>query len=272
MTKDQIRNRIAEIGIIPAIRVSSAADALFAAEAVLTSGIPIVEVTMTVPGAIEVISELARSNSELVVGAGTLFDVETASRCLDAGAMFMTSPGLNIDIVEFGLRNKTVVFPGAMTPSEIMAAWKAGADFVKVFPCSVLGGPAYIKALKRPFPHVPLIASGGVNQQTAAAFIDAGAVALGIGHDLVQPNAIERREGGWIRELSWRYMKMVSDARTQKSILRASGAKRAYRAFASEAVLTSGIPIVEVTMTVPGVPPQLEMETAFPRGRAYRCA
>jgi 2-dehydro-3-deoxyphosphogluconate aldolase/(4S)-4-hydroxy-2-oxoglutarate aldolase len=124
---------------------------------------------------------------------------------------------LNLDIVEFALRRTTVVFPGALTPSEIMAAWKAGADFVKVFPCSALGGPAYIKALKRPFPQIPLIASGGVNQQTAADFIHAGAVALGIGHDLIQPNAIERREVGWIRELSWRYLKMVGDARNQKA-------------------------------------------------------
>jgi len=217
MTKDQIRNRIEEIGIIPAIRLSSAEDALFAAEAVSSSGIPIVEVTMTVPGAIEVISELARSNSGLVVGAGSIFDVETAMRCLYAGAMFLTSPGLNVEIVEFALKEKIVVFPGALTPSEIMAAWQAGADFVKVFPCSALGGPAYIRALKRPFPHVPLIASGGVNQQTAAEFVDAGAVALGIGHDLIQPKAVERREGGWICELSWRYLNMVREARTQKA-------------------------------------------------------
>jgi 2-dehydro-3-deoxyphosphogluconate aldolase / (4S)-4-hydroxy-2-oxoglutarate aldolase len=219
MTRDQIRNRIEEIGIIPAIRLSSAEDALFAAEAVASSGIPIVEVTMTVPGAIEVISELARSNSELVVGAGTLFDVETAGRCLDAGARFLTSPGLNLDIVEFALKMKTVVFPGALTPSEIMAAWKAGADFVKVFPCSALGGPSYIKALKSPFPAIPLIASGGVNQQTAAAFIHARAVALGIGRDLIQPAAIERREREWIRELSLRYLKMVGDARREKAQL-----------------------------------------------------
>src|SRR5580693_1099778 len=181
VTKEQVRNRIEEIGIIPAIRLSSAEDALFAAEAVSSSGIPIVEVTMTVPGAIKVISELARSNSELVVGAGTVTDVECASRCLDAGAAFLTSPGLDLEIVEFALKKKTVVFPGALTPSEIMAAWKAGADFVKVFPCSPLGGPGYIKALKSPFPTVPLIASGGVNQQTAADFIEAGAVAVGIG-------------------------------------------------------------------------------------------
>jgi len=214
MTREQIRNRIEEIGIIPAIRLSSAEDALFAAEAVSSSGIPIVEVTMTVPGAIEVISELARSNADLVVGAGTVSDVESARRCVDAGAAFLTSPGLNLQIVEFALNNKIVVFPGALTPSEIMAAWNAGADFVKVFPCSALGGPGYIKILKSPFPTVPLIASGGVNQQTAAGFIHAGAVALGIGRDLIQPGAVERRDGGWIRELSWRYLKMVKEARS----------------------------------------------------------
>jgi 2-dehydro-3-deoxyphosphogluconate aldolase / (4S)-4-hydroxy-2-oxoglutarate aldolase len=216
MTKEQVRNRIEEIGIIPAIRLSSAEDALFAAEAVSSSGIPIVEVTMTIPGAIDVISELARSNSELVVGAGTLFNVETASRCLDAGATFLTSPGLDLEIVEFALKMKTIVFPGALTPSEIMAAWKAGADFVKVFPCSPLGGPSYIKTLKLPFPTVPLIAAGGVNQQTAADFIHAGAAALGVGRDLIQPDAIKRREAGWIAELSLRFLHMVQEARGRR--------------------------------------------------------
>jgi 2-dehydro-3-deoxyphosphogluconate aldolase/(4S)-4-hydroxy-2-oxoglutarate aldolase len=213
MTRDQIRTAIQEIGIIPAIRVSSEADALFAADAVSSSGIPIVEVTMTVPGAVKVISDLVRSNPSLIVGAGSLSGVEKAKRCLDAGAMFLTSPGLDPDLVEFAIENNTVVFPGAMTPSEVMAAWKSGADFVKVFPCSHLGGPAYIRALKRPFPDIPLIASGGVNQQTAAEFIHAGAIALGIGHDLIQPRAIERREKGWIRELSLRYLQMIADSR-----------------------------------------------------------
>jgi len=160
-----------------------------------------------------VISELARSSSELVVGAGTISDVETASRCLDAGAMFLTAPGLDLKIVEFALKKKTVVFPGAMTPSEIITAWKAGADFVKVFPCSALGGASYIKALKRPFPEIPLIASGGVNQNTATDLIRAGAMALGMGRDLIQPAAIHKRERGWIRELAGRYLEMVAFAR-----------------------------------------------------------
>jgi 2-dehydro-3-deoxyphosphogluconate aldolase/(4S)-4-hydroxy-2-oxoglutarate aldolase len=215
MTAEQVRSRIEEIGIIPGIRLSSAKEALFAAEAVSSGGIPIVEVTMTVPGAINVIAELARSSSNLTVGAGTVPDIETAGRCLDAGAVFLTTPGLDLKIVEFALKRKAVVFPGALSPSEIMTAWKAGADFVKVFPCSALGGASYIKALKAPFPQIPLIAAGGVNQHTAPDFIRAGAVALGIGRDLIQPDAIERHERGWIHELACRFLEMVRNARSQ---------------------------------------------------------
>jgi 2-dehydro-3-deoxyphosphogluconate aldolase/(4S)-4-hydroxy-2-oxoglutarate aldolase len=123
------------------------------------------------------------------------------------------TPGLDLEIVAFAVKKKVVVFPGALSPSEIMAAWKAGADFVKVFPCSALGGASYIKALKAPFPSIPLIASGGVNQHTAADFIRAGAMALGIGRDLIPPAAIQRRERGWIRELASRYLEMVGSAR-----------------------------------------------------------
>ncbi len=164
MTRDQVRSRIEEIGIIPAIRVSSAQDALFVAEAVSSAGIPIVELTMTVPGAIDAISQLARNNPDIIVGAGTVWDTETAHRCLDAGAKFLTSTGLDLSVVEFAAKANTVVFPGALTPTEVMMAWKAGADFVKVFPCSQVGGVSYIRTLKKPFPQVPLIASGGVNQ------------------------------------------------------------------------------------------------------------
>jgi 2-dehydro-3-deoxyphosphogluconate aldolase/(4S)-4-hydroxy-2-oxoglutarate aldolase len=215
MSKERIRARIEEIGIIPAVRLSSAPDALFAAEAVSASGIPIVEVTMTVPGAVQVIEELARNDPEFIVGAGTVFDIDIAQRCVDAGAKFLTSPGLDLNMVDFALMHDIVVFPGALSPTEVTAAWKAGADFIKVFPCSQLGGAAYIKALKSPFPTVPLIASGGVNQQTAADFILAGAIALGVGRDLIQPDAIARREGDWIRELSRRFVRIVKEARAQ---------------------------------------------------------
>ncbi len=215
MTKDQVRARIQEIGIIPAVRSSTSEDALFAAEAVSSAGIPIVEVTMTVPGAIEVMSELARQSPETIVGAGTVFDVEAARRCLDAGAAFLTTPGLDLEIVDFALKRGVVMIPGALTPSEVMQAWKAGSDFVKVFPCAQVGGPSYIRALKGPFPQVPLIASGGVNQQTVADFIRAGAVAVGIGRDLIQPRAIRDRERNWIRELAHRYVQMVKQARAE---------------------------------------------------------
>jgi 2-dehydro-3-deoxyphosphogluconate aldolase/(4S)-4-hydroxy-2-oxoglutarate aldolase len=214
VTKQEVCARIREIGIIPALRVGSPGDALFAAEAVGEGAIPIVEVTMTVPGAVEVIRTLTHQHPGLIVGAGTLFHVETARRCLDAGASFLTTPGLDLEIVNFALGREVVVLPGALTPSEVMAAWKAGSDFVKVFPCFANGGPAYIQALKGPFSEVPMIASGGVNQTNAVDFIRAGAEALGIGRDLIHQDAIRRRERSWIIELSRRYLKMVSEARS----------------------------------------------------------
>ena len=213
--KAEIRARIEEIGIIPGIRLASAEDAIFAAEAVSESGIPIVEVTMTIPGALEVIGKLTRNNPGLVVGAGTVIDLDTADRCLNAGAHFLTSTGLDLEIVDFAQKHDIVVFPGAMTPTEVSMAWRAGADFVKVFPCSQLGGPSYIRTLKSPFPKVPLIAAGGVNQQTVGEFFLAGAVAVGIGRDLIQPDAIERREKGWIRELAHRYLRKIEEARSR---------------------------------------------------------
>jgi len=215
VTKEEVRARIEQIGIIPAVRVDSADDALFATEAVCASGIPIVEVTMTVPGAIEVIRELVRQNPELIVGAGTVFHLETARRCVDAGAAFLTSPGLERDIVNFAAGRRVVVFPGALTPTEVIDAWKAGSDFVKIFPCFANGGPAYIRTLKLAFPDVPLIASGGVDQTNAGDFILAGAVALGIGRHLIHPDAIKRRERGWIHELSRRYLATVREARIE---------------------------------------------------------
>jgi 2-dehydro-3-deoxyphosphogluconate aldolase/(4S)-4-hydroxy-2-oxoglutarate aldolase len=126
---------------------------------------------------------------------------------------FLTTPGLDLEIVNFAVKRGTVVFPGARTPGEVMAASKAGADFARIFPCAQLGGPGYIRALKAPFPKVRLIASRGVNQENATAYIRAGAMALGIGRDLIHPDAIERREDGWIRELSRRYLDMVKQAR-----------------------------------------------------------
>jgi 2-dehydro-3-deoxyphosphogluconate aldolase/(4S)-4-hydroxy-2-oxoglutarate aldolase len=215
MNRDEVRAKIEEIGIIPALRVSSADDALFAAEAVSNAGIPIVEVTMTVPGAMHVIHELVRVNPGMVVGAGTVLDIMAARRCLDAGVSFLTSTGLDLEVVAFAQKAGVVVFPGVLTPTEVIAAWKAGSDFVKIFPCAQVGGPDYIKALKAPFPELRLVASGGVTQTTAADFIHAGAVALGIGQNLIPPEAIQRRERDWIRELGHRFVRMVQETREQ---------------------------------------------------------
>jgi len=208
-----VRNRIEEVGIIPAVRVSSQDDAVFAAKSVLQGGISVVEMTMTTPGAFDVIARLRESDPGLVVGAGTVLDLDTARRCLDAGASFLTSPTLDLEILDFGLTNNTLVIPGALTPTEVATAAKAGAEMVKIFPCSLVGGPGYIRALKAPFPQVHLIPAGGVNQQTASDFIRAGSVALGIGVHLIPPDAVQRRKADWIRELCGRFLGIVKEAR-----------------------------------------------------------
>jgi 2-dehydro-3-deoxyphosphogluconate aldolase/(4S)-4-hydroxy-2-oxoglutarate aldolase len=210
MTKEEVWALIEEIGIVPAIRVHSADDALFGAAAIYRGGIKILELTMTVPGAIGVIKELRRTHPDLVIGAGTVLNV---AHCLDAGAEFLTSPGLDLEIVDFAVKRNVVVIPGVLTPTEVMLSRKAGADFVKVFPCSAVGGPSYIRALKAPFPDVRMIASGGVNQQTAGDFIRAGAVALGIREELIPADAIAGRDLDWIRELTHRFQAIVKRAR-----------------------------------------------------------
>jgi 2-dehydro-3-deoxyphosphogluconate aldolase / (4S)-4-hydroxy-2-oxoglutarate aldolase len=216
MNKAEVRACIEEIGIVPAIRVSKVEHALFAAEAVNRAGIPIAEVTMTVPNALDVISQMAQKLPQMIVGAGTVLDTETAQRCLDAGARFLTSPGLVMEVVEFAVKKDVVVFPGVLTPTDVIMAWKAGADFVKIFPCAQVGGPAYIRALKVPLPQIPLIASGGVNQQSAANFIRAGATALGIGSELIPHEALQRRQEAQIHELARRFLAMVKNTRAEK--------------------------------------------------------
>ncbi len=213
MTKEQVRARIAELAIIPAVRAANADNALFAAEAVSRGGLPIVELTMTVPNATELIARLIKKHPHMVVGAGTVLDLETARACLAAGAKFITSPGLDLEIVQFAVQAGVTVMPGALTPSEIIAAVKAGADFVKIFPCSQVGGVDYLHALKGPFPHVSFIAAGGVNQQTAGKYLAAGATAVGIGADLIPQRAIVVREADWIEELARRYVHTVKSLR-----------------------------------------------------------
>jgi len=223
MKKDAVQSKIEDVGIVPAIRTSSARDARFADEPVSKAGIPIVEITMTVPGAIDLISDIVEHAPEVIVGAGTVLDIDTARACLRAGAHFLTSPGFDLDIVKFARLEDVLMIAGALTPTEVNAAWKAGSDMVKIFPCSQIGGDTYIKALRGPFPKVPLIAAGGVNQQTASSFITAGATALGIGNELIPRAAIELHQPERIRELARRFLNIVKTARTQLNLWKAPG-------------------------------------------------
>jgi 2-dehydro-3-deoxyphosphogluconate aldolase / (4S)-4-hydroxy-2-oxoglutarate aldolase len=215
MKKSEVCALIREVGIIPAIRVSTAEEAHFAAEAINHGGIGIVEITLTVAGAVELIAHLAKFHPKMVVGAGTVLNLEMAQKCLDAGAGFLTSPGLNRKILEFGAQKDMSVLPGALTPTEVIEAWEAGADFVKVFPCAEVGGEKYIKALKTALPQIPLVAAGGVNQQTAGNYILAGATAIGVGSEIVPPEAIERRQAKRIQELAQRFSGFVKEARNR---------------------------------------------------------
>ena len=213
MKKHEVRAWIEDVGIVPAIRVYSAEEALFAAEAIAGGGIPIAEITLTVPMATKVISQLRKNSPSMVVGAGGVTDAEAARYCLDAGAQFLTSDGLHPELMEFAAKEEVVMLPGALTPTEVINAWRAGCDFVKVVPCAQIGGEAYIRSLNRMFPHVPLIAAGGVNQQNASNFIFAGAIALGIGGELIPKDAIRHRQTDRIGELARRFVGFVKSAR-----------------------------------------------------------
>jgi 2-dehydro-3-deoxyphosphogluconate aldolase/(4S)-4-hydroxy-2-oxoglutarate aldolase len=216
MDKQKVRDRILEIGIVPVVRASSPAEARIAADAVCRGGIPIVEITMTVPGALDVIRELAKNGaSDVLVGAGTVLNAEAARRCLDAGAQFLVSPGLNLKTVELAVREGKLIMAGALTPTEVITAWEAGADFVKIFPCGQVGGAKYIKALKGPLPQIPLVPTGGVNLSTAAEFIEAGAAALGIGGELVQADALKSNKPEIVVENARKFLAIVKQARAQ---------------------------------------------------------
>jgi 2-dehydro-3-deoxyphosphogluconate aldolase/(4S)-4-hydroxy-2-oxoglutarate aldolase len=213
MKKEEVCALIESTGIIPAIRVHSEADALFAAEAVSRGGIPIVEITMIGPGAVDLISQLVRHHPHILVGAGTVLDARTAGQCVDAGAKFLTAPGYDPEIVQFAIKEGIAVLPGALTPTEVVTAWRAGSDFVKVFPCAPVGGDKYIKSIHTALPQISLIAAGGVNQQTAANFMLSGATAIGVGAELIPPEAIARRQLERIRELATRFVGFVKEAR-----------------------------------------------------------
>ena len=215
MNREEVRAKIQEIGLVPVVRASSAEEACFAAREVCRGGIPIVEITMTVPGALVAISEIAREMPEVLVGAGTVLDAEMARGCLDAGAQFLVSPGFDRETVELAGEKNIVIMAGALTPTEVITAWKAGSDFVKVFPCAQVGGASYIKALKGPLPQVPLVPTGGVNLDTAAGFILAGSAALGVGGELILKDALQSRKAGVIEDLARKFVEVLKNARKQ---------------------------------------------------------
>jgi len=218
MNKSDVIGRIIDTGLIPVIRAESSDIAMRAIDAIREGGISVLEITMTVPGAIRVIEEVARRFGEdAIVGAGTVLDSETARACILAGAQFIVSPALNLDTISCCRRYSIPVMPGAMTPSEILTAWKAGADFVKVFPANAVGGPSYIKALKAPLPQIQLVPTGGVSLKTAADFIKAGATALGVGADLVDTAALRAGENKLITARAKQFIEIVKSAREEIS-------------------------------------------------------
>lgn len=216
MNHTEVRSRIEDIGIIPCACVKQVEHALFAAEVLYSAGIPIIEITLTSPQALTIIEDLAKRYSDLAVGAGTVLDAQTARRCVDAGARFLTSPGLILDVLACAKQTDTVVFPGALTPTEIITAWQAGADFVKIFPAATQGGTHYVRALKVPLPQIPLIVTGGVNQLTAFDYILAGASAIGVGGELLPQEALRQQQKHRIHELARRFLIMVKEARAQR--------------------------------------------------------
>ena len=213
--KADVIQKIRDTGIIPVVRAQSVDEAMQAIDAIREGGIPILEITMTVPGAVAVIEEVSkRYGSEALVGAGTVLDGETARACIRAGARFVVSPSLNLETIEECRRNDIAVMPGALTPTEVVQAWSAGADFVKVFPAGAVGGASYIKSLKAPLPQIELVPTGGVSLKTAADFIRAGASALGVGADLVDVKAIREGQANLITERAREFVRIVAEART----------------------------------------------------------
>lgn len=207
--------RIREIGIVPVVRATSAAEAMGAVEAIRRGGIPILEITLTVPGAIEIIRELTNTmGNDALIGAGTVLDADTAQQCIDAGAKFIVSPSLDIPTIDLCRRLDVPIFPGALTPTEVVSAWKAGATAIKVFPANAVGGPSYLKSLKAPLPQIELMPTGGVSLANAGEFIRAGALALGVGADLVDLAALRRGEADAITEKARQYVAAVAAARS----------------------------------------------------------
>jgi len=214
MKKDAVLRAILDIGVVPVVRTSSAESAIRAIEAVYIGGIRAAEITMTVPGAIKALEKLADAfGDKLVLGAGTVLDPETARICMLAGAEFFVTPALNVKTIEMAKRYSKVIMPGALTPTEVVTAWEAGADFVKVFPCGALGGAKYIKALKAPLPHIEMVPTGGVSLETTADFLKAGAAAVAVGAELIDAKTISEGRYEVFEERARLFLAEVAKAR-----------------------------------------------------------
>ncbi len=213
MDKAAVLKRLKETGLVPVLRAGSVEKAMALAEAVAAGGVDVLEVTMTVPGAVEVIARLVKERPEILVGAGTVLDPETAERCIGAGAKFVVSPALNLKTIALCRRESVAVLPGALTPTEIVTAWDAGADVVKVFPAGAMGGAKYLVSLKGPLPQIEMIPTGGVSLHTAKEFLEAGAFALGVGSDLVDAKAMAEGRPEVVTETARKYMGVVREFR-----------------------------------------------------------
>lgn len=218
LTIEDVVRRVGEVGIIPVVRATSVEEANRAVEAICAGGIPVVEITMTVPNAITVIRELVqRRGGDVLIGAGTVTNAEQAESCVRAGAQFLVSPGLAMSVLSVARVHNRLAIPGALTPTELMNAHEQGAKLVKIFPCGNVGGPKYLKSLKAPFPQAQLIPTGGVNLSNAADFIAAGAYALGIGADLVDATALREGNLEKITSAARELVQAVASARPAKA-------------------------------------------------------
>jgi 2-dehydro-3-deoxyphosphogluconate aldolase/(4S)-4-hydroxy-2-oxoglutarate aldolase len=216
MTPQEILEFITGIGVVPIVRVSSAESAVQAVDSIYQGGIRAAEITMTVPGALRALETVAdRLGDKMMLGAGTVLDPETARACMLAGAQFFVTPALRVSTIEMAKRYSKVIFPGALTPTEVLTAWEAGADAVKIFPCGNLGGPKYIKALKGPLPHIAMIPTGGVNLETASDFLKAGSCAIAVGTEMVDAKTIREGRFDVIEERARQFLACVSKARAE---------------------------------------------------------
>ena len=216
MSKESQLHQVLECGIVAVVRSPDSRQLLEVCRALADGGVNVVEITMSVPGALDVLRQVKLALGERVLlGAGTVLDAETARAVLLAGAEYIVAPTVNLEVIRLCQRYDKLVMPGAFTPTEILAAWEAGADIVKVFPAEVLG-PAFFKALRGPLPQIRLMPTGGVDLTTAAAFLKAGACCLGVGGQLVEPRAVAEGDFNRIRELARQYVAVVKQARAEQ--------------------------------------------------------